>query len=696
MRDSRSTHRAIILVALALSGLMALALSAQPPAHASGPDTPIAQENAQPGTRDWITADFLQSQSPRDRSTPPAQLRTAALWNDTSIRGYTGQASYKRDEPVDLRVATTAPTYDIEVYRMGWYDGTGARLMETILALPGLDQPVPTPDPTTGLTEANWQITHTLQPAADWISGVYLAKLIASTGPTEYILFVLRDDAAPADIVFQLPLTTYQAYNNWGGKSLYHWNSTNGVQARKVSFDRPYTGWNGAGSFFDGDYNMVRWLEREGYNVVYSTSVEVERGTAFSAGGVFLSNFHDEYWSANMRNNLVAAQAAGVDQAFFDSNNIYWQIRFEPSSTGVADRVVVGYKDAALDPLSASQPALTTVRWRDVPVSQPENAVLGVMYLDQFNYGDSFPWIVSNASHWVYAGTGLIDGDGIPGLVGYEPDLVVDNGFTPPGLSVLSESPFVDRNGINRVQNAVLFQRPSGAIIFSAATNYWSWKLDDNEILAFGADARVQQMTRNLLNAMITAPPVPPSTLTAALTILNDDGGTATTADLTLRAGGGEIPAGIAQPLPSGPDTLAVDPLLGYTITIGGDCATDGSFTLLPGDALTCTVLADDLAAGPATHTIYDDALAPGWANWSWNTTVNFAAPSPVYTGSAALAAEVTVTWGGLYLHANTPLDLSPYSELRFFAQATAPGQQYWIHLVGVDNLLLGNAIPLA
>jgi len=103
----------------------------------------------------------------------------------------------------------------------------------------------PDPDPTTGIVECHWTNPYTLtipnsSDPTDWTSGVYVAKLTAaSSGKQSYIIFVVRDDARYSDFLYQMSVSTYQAYNNWGGKSLYGWNSPSGA-AVKVSFDRPY------------------------------------------------------------------------------------------------------------------------------------------------------------------------------------------------------------------------------------------------------------------------------------------------------------------------------------------------------------------------------------------------------------------------------------------------------------------------
>ncbi|MDQ4147941.1 MAG: hypothetical protein M3120_09740 [Pseudomonadota bacterium] len=489
--------------------------TAAPPGQAGQGGNPIQEENQRSGTTGWDSGQLRHGhRGPVLEERPGSSVNaaevgtvTASAWVDTPIRGYAGQASINRGEALALHVSTSRPSYTLEIYRMGWYGGAGARLLQTVGPLPGQNHPVPPPQPDTGLIACAWPVSYTLQTGADWVTGVYLVKLISDVGDVGYILFVLRDDSRPADILYQVPLTTYQAYNDWGGKSLYDHNSTGG-RAYKVSFDRPYSNWAGAGDFFEGDYNMIRWLERQGYSLTYATSIETQAAPGVLSGHkVFLSNWHDEYWSKPMRDHLTAARDQGKHLAFFDSNNIYWQIRFESSASGVDNRVMVCYKDASLDPLSGSNPSLTTVTWREAPVNQPENALLGIMFEDMFTYGSSYPWVVQNAGHWIYAGTGLQEGQAIAGLVGYEYDKVFNNGLTPAGLTVLAASPVVGNSAGSSTHHGAIYTAPSGALVFTAGTNYWPWKLDDNPYQSHGADARVQQITANLLNRMIGSPP---------------------------------------------------------------------------------------------------------------------------------------------------------------------------------------------
>jgi hypothetical protein len=430
----------------------------------------------------------------------PAQGQT---WENAPIQGYAGQVSVNRGEPVDLFVSTRQAHYDLEVYRMGWYGGSGGRLMHEARGLSGQNQPIPAPAPHTGLVSADWKRSYTVQTRADWASGAYLVKLIAADNSASYIFFVVRDDSATSDIMYVLAVSTYQVYNSWGGKSLYDFNSTGG-RASKVSYDRPYVG-NGAEQFFWGDYHMITWMESQGYNVTYATSVDLHtRPDLLRGHKVYLSNFHDEYWSRPMREQVTAARDAGVHLAFFDTNNVWWQIRYEPSPDGRPDRVQVCYKDANSDPIRTTNPRLTTVKWLDPPVGEPPNALLGIMQESSWDdWNVAYPWIVKNASHWIYEGTGLREGDSIPRVVGYEYDRLYDNGLTPPTLTLLAASPVVDLNGRSRIAHSAIYSAPSGALVFSAGTNFWAWKLLGNPWRNnYEADERIQRMTVNVLAKM--------------------------------------------------------------------------------------------------------------------------------------------------------------------------------------------------
>ena len=444
---------------------------------------PITDENALPGTDRW-------------------RLRQPAV---SQIAGYGSSTSVTHGETIDLFVSTADPTYTIEIFRTGWYGGMGGRRMTEAVERPGIVQTVPSPD-ANGKIECNWVNPYAVTIPANWLSGVYLAKLTGvPSGNQSYIMFVVRDERR-ADFVFQSTVTTYQAYNNWGGKSLYAFNST-GAPAKKVSFNRPYASAFGTGGYlFDWEYNFVRFLEREGYDVTYTTNVDTHaRPASLLRAKAFLSVGHDEYWSWEMRTHVEAARDAGVHLAFFSANNCYWQIRFEDQN-----RTMVGYKDTALasDPLAndgiPSNDHLITVKWRDVPVSRPEEALFGVMYVESQIDGDI---VIDNPSHWVFAGTGLKKGDKLAGLLGYEVDAIVGVA-PPPGVVRLAHSPYVNDHGSTGTSDMTILTTPRGTLVFAAGTIQWSWGLD-----SFGDPGRVQrnseaakQITRNILDRMKSVP----------------------------------------------------------------------------------------------------------------------------------------------------------------------------------------------
>src|SRR5438094_790099 len=307
-----------------------------------------------------------------------------------------------------------------------------------------------------------------------------------------------------------------EAYNDYPndkltGKSLYEYNSYGANtmagtrRAVKVSFDRPFAG-NGSGLVFSWDIQLIRWLERNGYDVTYSTDVDTHaNGGDLLNHKAFFSAGHDEYWSNQMYNAAQNARDAGVNLAFFGANDVYWQVRYEASAAGVANRVLVCYKSASIDPV---QGPTTTVLWRSAPVNRPEQALMGIQYTSEVSYGSNVPYVVTNSSHWVYAGTCFHDGDTVPGIVGYEMYRDMSNYPAPntTNRTLLSHSPYTDTSGLADYASSSIYQAPSGAWVFAAGTMSWSWGLD-NYSTGIQPDARIQQTTANLLNAFLFGAP---------------------------------------------------------------------------------------------------------------------------------------------------------------------------------------------
>lgn len=467
----------------------------------------IVLENQQTGTTAW-------------------QIGNIATNNE--IAGYGDAKSVNKGQALNLKVSLAqAGQYSIDVYRLGYYGGAGGRLMSNVTGLNGVTQAAPTIDPTTRLVECKWNNSYTLQTGANWTSGLYLVKLTDSnTGKQSYVEFTLRDDNRPAELGFQNAAATYEAYNNYGGYSTYSFNSLNNQPAYKVSFDRPLA--FDAPNTLTWEYQAARWMESQGYDLSYYSNLDVQTNPfqLYSQKG-FLSVGHDEYWSLEMRNNVEKARDNGTNLGFFAANSAYWRTRFEPSSTGTANRVVAIYKDDwQLDPVAQQDNSKATTLFRSPQVNRPENALLGVMYTGLTNdFAGGFDFKVSNAADPYYAGTGLSNGDTIPKLVGYEWDAVVNNGLTPSGLVVLSESPVVPDGiaqnlppGTNtNVSNAVRYTAASGAKVFSTGSIQWSWGLDSELTPSPRQSPLAQKITANVL-ADFGAQPQTPQTFAAAPT----------------------------------------------------------------------------------------------------------------------------------------------------------------------------------
>jgi len=438
-----------------------------------------------------------------------------------------------RGDTIELFVNTRSSHYTFEVFRIGWYQGLGARRVVGPIAVEGTEQPMPDADPVTGLVDCAWVnpvvlVTATPTDPDDWPSGVYLARLTASdSGAQSYIFFVVRDDSRHADLLVQLSVTTYQAYNPWGGKSLYNWGSSGRERAAKVSFNRPYaanaqnqaaaTGM-GAGEFLTNlqphpdvykvsnagwDCNMVRWLEREGFDLAYCTNLDTHARPALPLNcRGWLSIGHDEYWSWDMRQHVEAARDAGVNLGFFSANSAYWQVRFEPSvASGTADRVMVCYKKASRDPsvTGLADRSHATDKWRSAAVDLPEETLIGVMYAGDPVDADI---VIEAADHWVFAGTGLAPGAVLPGLLGYEVDAV--QGHSPPGLQVLAASPWTALSDAQRqgVAHMSVYTASSGAVVFATGSIQWAWGLDDHNVPTLRSSRlspAAQQITHNVL-----------------------------------------------------------------------------------------------------------------------------------------------------------------------------------------------------
>ena len=445
----------------------------------------LIDENAQPGTDAWPVPDQPE------------------LWD--KIRGFASATSIDRSGTVDVRVSTEAPDWRLEAFRMGWYGGVGARLIWQSESVKGLAQPEAVLDPAVGTWTAPWETN--LQVTADdsWPPGMYLLKLIASNGGLSYVPLVIRDDANAAALLIQSSVTTWQAYNQWGGKSLYDDVTTgNKGRADVVTFDRPYYR-NGSGEYFGRESDMVMFVERLGMDVTYWTDLDLHANPQKAAEHkAVISLGHDEYYSTPMRHGLEAAHDAGVNLAFIGANACFRKIRMEPNAAG-EDRLQVNYRSTS-DPITATDPSEATVSWRQSPSNDPESSLIGNLYESNPVEGDLR---ITNAENWVFEGSGLHDGDVLPGLIGNEYDRVQPEKPTPPNIEVLCHSPVVCR-GKDTFADVTWYTTESGAGVFAVGTFEWVKQLGPDTSMRAPSvadpQAALQRVTQNVLQAMSAGP----------------------------------------------------------------------------------------------------------------------------------------------------------------------------------------------
>jgi hypothetical protein len=354
----------------------------------------------------------------------------------------------------------------------------------------------------TGKLDAGWPVTARFRVPLTRRSGYYVAKAVLTAGEHrrsgKLIPFIVRARAGPPSaILVQAAVSTWEAYNNWGGKSLYGYNSTNGAAANHVSFNRPYfdVGMGGQ-SLFDWEIQLVRFLERQGYDLSYTTDVDVQRdpGELLRHQLVIVAG-HDEYWSKEQFDAYEAARDAGVDLAFFGGNTAYWQVRYED-----AGRTIVSYRKD--DPYP--DPSRWTVKFRDLTPPRPECHLLGEMTPDEGallgGRGLNLPVNAAALGHPWFARTGFTTGSVVRRVVGYEWDRF-QSWCTLPGAPTV----MFHMEGVSPLASAdtVTYTAPSGATVFSAGTFQFSWALDDYGAARPRVDPRLQRFVRNMLGSML-------------------------------------------------------------------------------------------------------------------------------------------------------------------------------------------------
>lgn len=486
------------LGSLAGSALLFVACNSATTSGPSGPRRSVAQENSRQGDPSWYV---LPSQW-----APQAQL---AAWASPYAARF--------GDNIDLFIHATNGPVNVRVYRLGWYRGAGGRLFAQQPKVSAAAQPSCTP-PFPGPVRCPWSVTTRVAIGNDWVSGLYLVRIDDATGRTAYAPFVLTD-TRPAPFIGIVPQFTWQAYNKYGGSSLYTPGAGDsseaqlGAFAHFVSFERPF-GTGGGGSLVFADFKShdlrdIRFLERNGYDLTYASDLDLTsagRGVPHPTNGlVFLG--HDEYWTYGERSTVERMRDAHTHLAFLSGNIGYWNIRLSSGTvTSRSGHEITCYKFDA-DPGATADTEVTTL-FRLPPLNRPENSLVGVEYVVGTQTTPLQALVVSDTSVGAEASAflqaaSLHPGDALRNQVAVEGDRIIPPG-TPAGLQVIFRSPIVPKFHVPYAPfyYTTFYVAHSGAGVFAAGDVEYGRGLD-----AFHGTAEnpgLEALTKAVLDWMLS------------------------------------------------------------------------------------------------------------------------------------------------------------------------------------------------
>jgi hypothetical protein len=470
---------------------------------------------------------------------------------DPTIQGFTTDISYNAGSTVQFKISTPSTHYRLDIYRMGYYQGNGARLVTSIdVSRPSPQvQPAPFTNSDGVYDCGDWGVSTSWAIPTTAVSGIYFAKAVREDaqdpGGASHIAFIVRNDSSHSDLLFKTSDATWEAYNNYGGVGTSFYGSSivnDGSSANRgdqISYNRPFdtrantltNSW-----VFHEEYPTVRFLEQNGYDVTYFTDVDTARsGPLIQNHKVFMSVGHDEYWSAEEYNNVMAARDAGVNLAFMSGNTVFWKTRWANSNDGTNTpyRTLICYKESLGDRTDPADPPTATAAWMDprygAPAdgNRPENQLTGTVFMvDAVDASSNFfsitvPYADAGLRFWRNTSVASLQPGQIAtlaaGTLGYEFDGDVDNGFRPAGeIDMSATTVSVQQHVLNGTlaeapgtvtHSVTLYRASSGALVFSAGDVRWVWGLDGHhDGPAVGPDANIQQATVNLFADMGVQP----------------------------------------------------------------------------------------------------------------------------------------------------------------------------------------------
>jgi hypothetical protein len=439
-------------------------------------------------TGDWVKSENLKRgvnmSMSRWHNFDIASPRGSLLWLD--------KTSVSCGTKVGIHASSYLTSYapagkrTFEALRIGWYGGSGARLVWKSKAIQLKMQKTPIVKNAERMVETRWKTTLSFSVGKDWVPGFYLIASVSPNGALESVApLIVRSPLASSKLVLIHSTLTWAAYNTYGGRSLYLGPGGSIVarrleRSRIVSMDRPIEG-SGALHLDRDGITLVQFLEKEGINTDQIADVDLHEWPSIStyySGVVFGS--HPEYFTRRMFDAVTADRNQGINLAFLGANSAYWQTRLASSPTG-ANRHVIVYRKTREDPVTANNSV--TVEFQDPHVNTPPNLLTGTLTTGVHVYGNlhsvEIPkWLKIPSPSHIYG----VSGD-------TEIDATVKGAAQPPNVHILFTGKLDFRDALPSteeevskfekapIEQTVWFTTPSGAAVFDAGLTTWSCNL---------------------------------------------------------------------------------------------------------------------------------------------------------------------------------------------------------------------------
>jgi hypothetical protein len=467
----------------------------------------IVAENRKPGTTAW---------------------RITGAPSTGFVEGFADTTYASVGQTVHLYVSTTAPSFKVVAYRMGYYRGKGGRRIWSSRSVPGRVQP--TCPVTAGVNMVscdNWSRSVSMRVTDAFVQGDYLLKLVGSGNQQGYVLLTVWDPASTAAYLVMSRSMTEEGWNTFGGYDFYQGEGACTLgqtgsyppcnRARVVSFDRPFATGHGASDFLANEYPLVRFMEEHGLDVTYCTDVTVDaHPTMLLHHRVLVSLDHDETWTYTELKAAQTALARGVNVAFLSAAPIVRHARLAPSPLG-PNREEVDYRNSTEDPMRGNGPTTTVTgnTFATPPTDIQVTSFIGGEYSGFLDPGKTVPLVVDRATAWLFKGTGLHDGSTVPGVVGSDINHV-NPAASPGGLEVLAHSPvplseaYTNQGswGQDTYADTTYYTDPtSEGGVFEGGTTIWVNALDPC-VTSGGScpDAALARITGNLMRLFGSGP----------------------------------------------------------------------------------------------------------------------------------------------------------------------------------------------